>query len=58
MRRVAFSVGLGFFRSCFLFLKFSANFIQFPNPVLCEEKVHISVETKLLGRERPDCIKD
>lgn len=39
-------------------LKFSANFVQCCDLVLCDEKLHASLEAKLLGREGPDCIKN
>lgn len=39
-------------------LKFSANFVQCCDLVLCDEKLHVSLEAKLLGREGPDCIKN
>lgn len=39
-------------------LKFSANFVQCCDLVLCDKKLHVSLEAKLLGREGPDCIKN
>lgn len=36
-------------------LQISCNTV---NLVVCEKKVHVSVQTKQLGREGPDCIKN
>lgn len=59
-KKSGFFCWFGVFLLLFVFfsLYLSANFMQCHNPVLFEEKVHISMDTELLSRQRSDYIKD